>query len=88
MKIYAFVEGEFIEADGPLRTIDGPSCGNGRRSEPVDAAHDVCEQVTRDGDLGHLEDDIGPVADDFAQWLVSPTGHESPFIAKLGCPAH
>ena len=36
----------------------------GFRSEPVDAAQDIGEQVTGDGDLGHLERDVAPVADD------------------------
>ncbi len=36
------------------------SCWHGLRSEPADAAHDVGEQVTRDGDLGHLDDDMRP----------------------------
>jgi hypothetical protein len=40
------------------------SCRGWRRPEPVDAAQDVGEQVTGDGDLGHLERDVAPVADD------------------------
>ena len=40
------------------------SCWEGRRSEPIDSAEDVGEQVTRDSDLGHLEDDVATVADD------------------------
>ena len=40
------------------------SCWEGRRSEPIDPAEDVGEQVTRDGDLGHLEDDVATMADD------------------------
>ena len=40
------------------------SCWEGRRSEPIDSAEDVGEQVTRDGDLGHLEDDVATVAED------------------------
>ena len=38
--------------------------GRGVRSEPIDQAQNVGEQVTRDGDLSHLEDDIATVADD------------------------
>jgi hypothetical protein len=38
---------------------------------------DVAEQVTGDGDLGHLEDDVAPVAHDFRVrnwpiWCWSP----------------
>lgn len=33
------------------------------RSEPVVAARNACEEVTRDGDLGHLEDEIAAMAD-------------------------
>ena len=40
------------------------SCWEGPRSEPIDSAEDVGEQVTRDSDLGHLEDDVATVADD------------------------
>ena len=40
------------------------SCWEGRRSEPIDSAEDVGEQVMRDSDLGHLEDDVATVADD------------------------
>ena len=40
------------------------SCWEGRRSEPIDSAEDVGEQVTRDSDLAHLEDDVATVADD------------------------
>ena len=40
------------------------SCWEGRRSEPIDPAADVGEQVTRDGDLGHLEDDVATMVDD------------------------
>ena len=40
------------------------SCWNRRRSEPVDRAQDVGEQVARDRDLGHLEYDVATVADD------------------------
>jgi hypothetical protein len=35
-----------------------------RRSEPVDAARDIGEQVTSDGDLSHLERDVVTVAHD------------------------
>ena len=35
----------------------------GCRSELIDPAEDVGEQVTRDSDLGHLEDDLATVAD-------------------------
>ena len=48
-------------------THEGRSCrhvGRGRRSEPIDSAEDVGEQVTRDSDLGHLEDNVATVADD------------------------
>ena len=41
----------------------------GRRSEPIDSAEDVGEQVTRDSDLGHLEDDVATVADDLRAYL-------------------
>ena len=40
------------------------SCWEGCRSEPIDPAEDVGQQVTRDSDLSHLEDDIATVADD------------------------
>ena len=40
------------------------SCRSRLRSEPVDTVRDVAEQVTGDGDLGHLEDDVAPVAHD------------------------
>ena len=40
------------------------SCWEGRRSEPIDPAEDVGEQVTKDSNLGHLEDDVATVADD------------------------
>lgn len=40
------------------------SCRGWLRSEPVDAAQDVGEQVAGNGDLGHLERDVAPVADD------------------------
>ena len=36
------------------------------RSEPFDAAQDISEQFSRDYDLGHLERDVAPVANDFA----------------------
>jgi hypothetical protein len=36
------------------------------RFEPVDAADDVGEQVTGDGDLGHVERDVTAMADDLA----------------------
>jgi hypothetical protein len=44
-----------------------PSCRNPFSSEPVDAAQDVSEQVSRDCDLGHLEGYIAPVANDLDQ---------------------
>ena len=47
------------------------SCWEGRRSEPIDSAEDVGEQVTRDSDLGHLEDDVATVADGV--------------VARIGC---
>lgn len=40
------------------------SCWGWLRSEPVDAAQDVGEQVAGNGDLGHLERDVAAVADD------------------------
>ena len=40
------------------------SCWEGCRSEPVDTAQDVGEQVTRNDNLGHLERDVAPVAHD------------------------
>ena len=40
------------------------SCRGWRRSELVDAAQDVGEQVARNGDLGHLERDVTAMADD------------------------
>ena len=40
------------------------SCRGWRRSEPVDTAQDVGEQVTRNDNLGHLERDVAPVAHD------------------------
>ncbi len=47
------------------------SCWEGRRSEPIDSAEDVGEQVTRDSDLSHLEDDVATVADGV--------------VARIGC---
>ena len=47
-----------------VSAIDGINGRDRRRSEPIDSAEDVGEQVTRDSDLGHLEDDVAPVADD------------------------
>ena len=41
-----------------------PSWGTWLKSEPVDAAQDVGEQVAGNDDLGHLERDVAPVADD------------------------
>ena len=38
------------------------SCWGVLRSEPVDTAQDVGEEVTWDGDLGHLERDVATVA--------------------------
>ena len=52
-----------------------------RRSELVDAAQNVGEQVFRDGDLGHLERDIAAMAEDIAQWLMSQTEPELPILA-------
>ena len=40
------------------------SCRGWRRSEPVDTAQDVGEQVTTNDNLGHLERDVAPVAHD------------------------
>jgi hypothetical protein len=40
------------------------SCRGRSLSEPVDAAQDVSEQVSRDGDLGNLECDTVPMAYD------------------------
>jgi len=40
------------------------SCWGWLRSEAADAAQDVSEQVTRNGDLSHLESDVAPVAHD------------------------
>jgi len=39
-----------------------PSCWDRFRSEPVDAAQDVGEQIAGDRDFGQLERDIAPVA--------------------------
>ena len=42
-----------------------PSLWRGwRRSEPVDTAQDVGEQITRNDNHGHLERDVAPVAHD------------------------
>ncbi len=39
-----------------------PSCWDWLRSEPVDAAQDVGEQITGYRDFGQLECDVAPVA--------------------------
>ncbi len=39
-----------------------PSCWDWLRSEPVDAAQDVGEQIAGYRDFGHLERDIAPLA--------------------------
>ena len=52
---------------GPRRLALVVACSSRRswrRSEPIDAAQDVGEQVTRHGDLYHLECDVTPVAYD------------------------
>ncbi len=40
------------------------SCWSWLWSEPIYAAQDVGEQIFRDGDFGHLERDVAPVAHD------------------------
>ena len=42
----------------------GPSCRGGQRPQPGDQRQDVGEHLPRDRDLGHLERDVAPVADD------------------------
>ncbi len=56
------------------------------RSEPVDAAQDVGEQVTRNGDLGHLEDDVAPVAHDLRADLdeLFPEAGQRPLLHGIG----
>jgi hypothetical protein len=44
-----------------------PSCRNRFSSEPVDAAQEVGEQVSRDCDLRHLERDVSAMAHDLDQ---------------------
>ena len=65
--------GNFFRRSGPVRAHQScrrrpegtgchRSCRGWRRSEPVDTAQDVGEQVTRNDNLGHLERDVAPVA--------------------------
>ncbi len=54
------------------RTVFLSLYGKRPRSEPIDAAQDVSEQVSRDCDLRHLEGDIAPVAHDLAADLDQP----------------
>jgi len=49
-----------------------PSCRNRLWPEPVDAAQDVSEQVSGNGDLGHLEGNVAPVVHDLAADLDQP----------------
>ena len=67
------------------------SCRGRSRSEPVDAAQDVSEQASRDGDLGKLECDIAPMAYDLRadlDELLSQCG-QRPMFDRFGqgeCP--
>lgn len=62
-----------------------PSCGTWLWSEAVDAAQDVGEQVPGNGDLGHLECDVAPVAYDLAANLDQPVSqcHQRPLLDGL-----
>ncbi len=42
----------------------GPSWRQGSRPQPVNQAQDLCEQGSRDGDLGKLESDVAAMAHD------------------------
>jgi hypothetical protein len=48
------------------------SCGRWLRSQPVDTAQDVREQVPGDGDLCHLEGNVAPDSDNLAANLNQP----------------
>jgi len=67
------------------------SCRGRSRSEPVDAAQDVSEQASRDGDLGKLECDVAPMAYDLRadlDELLSQCG-QRPMFDRFGqgeCP--
>jgi len=62
------------------------SCWGWLRSEPVDAVQDVGEQVTRDGDLGHLEDDVAAMAHDLRSVLYEllPQRRQRPLLYGIG----
>jgi hypothetical protein len=62
-----------------------PSTRRRRRSQLCDHAQDFGEEISRDGDLGHLEGDIAAVTDhlrtDFYELL--PEGLQRPIFYRL-----
>ena len=63
----------------------GPSCRGGQRPQPGDQRQDVGEHLPRDRDLGHLERDVAPVADDLGadlDQLLSQAG-QRPRLRRL-----